>query len=112
MHGVAALQSGDPELGDDVALEGQLAAGRVEEAGCSRSGTRSPSMGEKTRTFEPMYCSTLVRTWKPLSYRRFAELVLVAPAIAAEPLRFGRFDEVHAEHELVLVDRAALRLIW
>ena len=56
-----------------------------------------------------MYCSTLVSTWKPFRYRALVELVLVAPAIAAEPLRFRGLDEVHPKDELVLVDRPALR---
>ena len=108
LHGRAAGEARDLELIDYVAAEGEQASGRVVEAGVAEAGLGDHG-GRDGAGIGADVLLHIGQNGRTVQVQALGQLVLIAPAITAEPGGFGRFLKVHAENELVLVDGASLR---
>ena len=103
-------QSRDLQLIHHVAREGEQASRRVVEPGVAEAGLGDHGGRDHARigTHVLLHIGDNGRT---VQVQPFGHLVLIAPAVTAEPGGFGRLLEVHAQNELVLIDGASRALL-
>ena len=103
-HGRAAWKIRNADLADNVGIEGQIRANGIEEAGVSEA--RLVDQVGRNNAGVGAHVLFVVRDdLGAVERQTLVGLILVAPAIAAGPLRFGGLDEIHAQHEPVAVVR-------
>ena len=104
-HGRAARKIRDADLAHHIGIEGQVGADGIEEAVVSESRLVD-HVGRNHARVGAHVLFVVRNDLRAVERETLVGLVLVAPAIAPRPLRFGGLDEIHAQHESVAIVRS------